>query len=130
MFVPLSVKENNVKIAVTSQGTSMESAVDPRLGRAAGFIVTDETGETWEYVDNVQNLNAASGAGIQAAQTIIGLGVGAVVTGNCGPKAFSVLAAGDVKVYTGASGTVQEAVAQYAQGELKEATRANVEGHW
>ena len=60
-----------MKIIITAQGNTLDSPVDPRLGRAQGFIVTDEKGEAFEYVDNAQNLNAASGAGIQAAQNII-----------------------------------------------------------
>jgi predicted Fe-Mo cluster-binding NifX family protein len=119
-----------VKIAVTSQGSLMDSMVDSRFGRAAGFIMTDEKGETCEHIDNVQNLNAASGAGIQAAQNVIGSGAEAVITGNCGPKAFSVLSAGDIKVYIGASGTVKEVLDLFAKGELQQATTANVEGHW
>ncbi len=119
-----------MKIAVTAQGNTLDSAVDPRLGRAKGFILTDENGESCEYVDNVQNLNAASGAGIQAAQNIINNNAEAVITGNCGPKAFSVLAAGRVKVYTGASGSVSDALAEFREGKLEESSEANVEGHW
>jgi predicted Fe-Mo cluster-binding NifX family protein len=119
-----------MRIAVTSQGDTLKSPVDPRLGRARGFIVTDEEGTTCEYVDNKQNLNAASGAGIQAAQNIINQNADAVITGNCGPKAFSVLSAGNIKVFVGASGTVEEALNQFKAGELQESTEANVEGHW
>ena len=119
-----------MRIAVTSQGDSMDSPVDPRLGRAQGFIVTDETAKEFQYVDNAQNLNAASGAGIQAAQNLISLGAEAVITGNCGPKAFSVLSTGNVKIYTGASGTVAEALKEFNNGRLRKADQANVEGHW
>ena len=119
-----------MKIAITSQGNSMDSPVDPRLGRAQGFIITDETAKDFQYVDNTQNLNAASGAGIQAAQNIISLGAEVVITGNCGPKAFSVLSTGNVRVYTGASGTVAEALKQFNNSTLKKADQANVTGHW
>ena len=119
-----------MKVLITSQGDTMESPIDPRLGRAQGFIVTDEQGNDFEYVDNAQNLNAASGAGIQAAQNIIKLEAEIVITGNCGPKAFSVLSTGNVRVYIGASGTIREALEQFNNKELKEAQGANVEGHW
>ena len=119
-----------MKIAITSQGKTMDSLIDPRLGRSRGFIIADEEGEEYEYVDNAQNLSAASGAGIQAAQNIINLGVEMVITGNCGPKAFSVLSTGNVKIYTGASGTVREALGQFKKGELIETEDANVQGHW
>ena len=119
-----------MKIAVTSQGTDLNSQVDPRFGRAKNFIVFDSETNDFSVHDNAQNLNAAQGAGIQAGRTVIDLGVDAVITGNVGPKAFTTLQAGDVQVCTGASGTVKEAIDKFKAGELKGAEKANVEGHW
>jgi predicted Fe-Mo cluster-binding NifX family protein len=56
--------------------------------------------------------------------------VGALITGHVGPKAFSALQAGHVAIYTGASGTVAEAIEQYKAGKLRAAQSADVEGHW
>jgi predicted Fe-Mo cluster-binding NifX family protein len=119
-----------MKIVFTAQGETLDAPLDPRFGRAATFIVYDLDTESWEAVDNAQNLNAAQGAGIQAAQTVAGLGVAAIVTGNCGPKAFRVLQAAGVRIYTTAAGTVAEALVHYRAGTLPEAKAANVEGHW
>ena len=58
------------------------------------------------------------------------LGVEAVITGHVGPKAFATLRAGNVTIYTGASGTVAEALKQFEAGALEEAGDADVEGHW
>ncbi|MBN2473102.1 MAG: NifB/NifX family molybdenum-iron cluster-binding protein [Pirellulales bacterium] len=119
-----------MKIAVTSQGPDMNSPVDPRFGRASHFLVVDtDTGE-FSVHDNTQNVNAAQGAGIQAGRTVADLGVEAVVTGHVGPKAFATLQAADIRIYPGASGTVQEAVEKLKAGQLQPADRANVEGHW
>ncbi|MGB2821495.1 MAG: NifB/NifX family molybdenum-iron cluster-binding protein [Phycisphaerae bacterium] len=119
-----------MKVAVTSQGTDMASQVDQRFGRARCFIVLDtDTGE-FEAHDNAQNLNAVQGAGIQAAQNVVDLGAGAVITGNVGPKAFATLQAGGVETYIGASGPVGDAVEQFKAGKLQKAGQANVEGHW
>ena len=119
-----------MKIVVTSQGETLESKVDPRFGRAKNFILLDtETGK-FEAIDNTQNLNAAQGAGIQAAQNVTNTDAEALITGNCGPKAFKVLSAASIKVYIGAEGTVAEAVEKFKKGELEEASGANVEGHW
>ena len=119
-----------MKVAITSQGTDMNSAVDPRFGRAKYFVVIDtETGELSAH-DNTQNLNAVQGAGIQAGKNIINLGVEAVITGNVGPKAFTTLQAGQIKVYTGATGTVSNAVEQFKAGTLECVSKANIEGHW
>jgi len=119
-----------VKVVVTSQGSDLNSQVDPRFGRAKNFIVVDTETDEFSVHDNTQNLNAAQGAGIQAGRTVVDLGVAAVLTGNVGPKAFTTLQAGNVKVYSGASGTVKEAVEKFKAGQLNGAEKANVEGHW
>ncbi len=119
-----------MKIAITSQGVDLNAAVDPRFGRAKFFAVVDTDKEGFTVSDNSVNLNAAQGAGIQAGRKVVELGVEAVVTGHVGPKAFATLQAGGVSVYTGASGTVAEAIAQFKAGDLKRQEGADVEGHW
>jgi len=119
-----------MKIIITSEGTSLESQVDPRFGRTKHFILVDtDTGEFSAH-DNTQNLNAAQGAGIQAAQSAARLGAEAVLTGHVGPKAFTTLQAANIAVYTGASGTVKEAIEQFNSGRFAPAKKADVEGHW
>ncbi len=119
-----------MKIVFTTAGTDLEAPLDPRFGRAPKFLVYDLTKETFAVHDNRQNLNAAQGAGIQSAQTLVQLGGQALVTGHCGPKAFRVLTAAGVKVYNCEVGTVKEALASYRQGKLTPADDADVEGHW
>ncbi len=119
-----------MKVAVTSLGQDKTSELDPRFGRARFFIVFDtDTGE-FSVHDNKQNLNAVQGAGIQAAQKVVALGVSAVITGNVGPNAFAALQAGNVKAYIGATGSVSDAVERFKSGELECTGEANVEGHW
>lgn len=119
-----------MKLAVTSQGPDLKSSVDPRFGRAKCFVIVDtETGQ-FSTADNSVNLNAAQGAGIQAGRKVVELGAAAVITGHVGPKAFATLQAGGIKVYTGATGTVAEAVEQFKADKLKQSTGADVEGHW
>ncbi|RJP64976.1 MAG: dinitrogenase iron-molybdenum cofactor biosynthesis protein [Candidatus Abyssobacteria bacterium SURF_17] len=119
-----------MKIAITAQGDQMDSPVDPRFGRAKWFAVIDTETGSHRFVDNAQNFAAAQGAGIQAGSNVAKLGVGAVVTGNVGPKAFATLHAAGIKVYLGANGTVQDALNQYTAGTLTLAQDANVAGHW
>ncbi len=119
-----------MKICVTSQGTELSAEVDPRFGRARYFIIyEDETGET-EAVDNAQNMNAAGGAGVQAATTVVEKGCDWVISGHMGPKALSVLATGDVQVAVGAEGTVQQALDDFKNGRLQEADEADVAPRW
>lgn len=108
----------------------MDAPLDERFGRAAGFLVYDLDSGAFELVENKQNLNAAQGAGIQSAQAVVGAGAEALVTGHCGPKAFRVLSAAGIKVYTAAAMSVSEALEKYKAGTLSLLESADVEGHW
>lgn len=119
-----------MKIAISSSGTTLESEIDPRFGRAQNFLVIDTETMAFEVKENTQNLDLPQGAGIQAGKTVADLGVKAVITGNCGPKAFNILEAAEVKVITGISGTVKDAVKKFKNGDLAYVGGPNVEGHW
>ncbi len=119
-----------MKVVVTSTGKDLESKVDPRFGRANWLIVFDTETNQHQAINNEQNLNAGQGAGIQSAENISRHGVEAVITGNCGPKAFRTLGAAGIRIYCGADGTVSEALEKFKSGKLKQADGANVEGHW
>ena len=119
-----------MKIVFTTSGDSLNSPLDSRFGRAPKFLVYDLDSETFEVIDNQQNLNAAQGAGIQSAETVARSGAKSLVTGHCGPKAFRVLLAAGIKVYTTDALTVAAALKQDRTGKLTEAKAADVEGHW
>jgi predicted Fe-Mo cluster-binding NifX family protein len=119
-----------VKVAVTAQGKTLESPVDPRFGRAQYFIVVETDSGEFEVVDNQQNLNAPQGAGIQAGSIVAERNAEVLITGHCGPNAFRTLSAAGVKVVVGAEGTVAETLEKFKNGELKPAEGADVEGHW
>jgi predicted Fe-Mo cluster-binding NifX family protein len=119
-----------MKIAISAERMTSDGPVDPRFGRAKHFALMDtETGEC-TFHDNAQNLNAPQGAGIQAAQAVAKLGAQVVLTGHVGPKAFATLQAAGIAVYTSVSGSVQEAIEQFKNGQLTPTTKADVEGHW
>lgn len=118
-----------MKVCVTSQGDSLDSPVDPRFGRASWFIIVDSNSMEFEAVAN-GNVSAAGGAGISSAKVVIDSGAEAVLTGNCGPNAHRTLAAGGVKVYTGATGTVKEAVEKFKSGKLAAADEPSVGSHF
>ena len=118
-----------MKLAVTSQGLELTSLVDPRFGRAKCFLLVDTETDDVRAVDNAMNLNATQGAGIQSGRKVIELGADAVITGHVGPKAFAILQAGWVSVFTGATGTVADAIKQFEAGDLDIAQSATVEGH-
>jgi predicted Fe-Mo cluster-binding NifX family protein len=119
-----------VKIVFTTSGNDLNAPLDSRFGRSPKFLVYDLESETFEVVDNRQNLDAPQGAGIQSAETVARLGAKALVTGHCGPKAFRVLTAAGIRIYHTDAPTVAAALEQYRAGKLPEAKAADVEGHW
>lgn len=119
-----------MRIAITSDGNTPESRLDPRFGRAKFFLLYDEDKKTWETIDNEQNFQAAQGAGIQSATTIANNNCNVIITGHCGPKAFRTLMAAGVEVYLGKEETVINALEAFQKGELKKIDSADVEGHW
>lgn len=113
-----------MKIAITAGGRGLTDRFETRFGRAEYFIIYDLDSGIWECHSNIQNYQAAQGAGIQAAQTIGALGVAALVTGHVGPKAFKVLDANGIKIYTATAQTVQEALNAYKKGQLPQQAAA------
>ncbi len=118
-----------MKIAVTAKGDTLSSEVDPRFGRAAYFIIVEIETMDFSAIAN-ENLAAAGGAGISSAKLVIDAGAEAVLTGNCGPNAQRTLNAANVKLYTGVTGTVAEAIELFKGGKLTESTEPNVQSHF
>jgi predicted Fe-Mo cluster-binding NifX family protein len=119
-----------MKIAVTSKGTTLDSAVDPLFGRAAYILMVDTETHACEVLNNLENVNALKGAGIQAAGMVSKKGAEVLLTGHCGPNAFKAMAAAKIGVANDASGSVKEAIQGYLDGKLPLADKANVEGQW
>lgn len=118
-----------MKVAISVQGNDLNATVDPRMGRARQFLIVETESLAYEVLEN-PNTGASGGAGIQTAQLLASKGVQAVITGNCGPNAFATLQAANIQVYIGASGTAQQAIERYQQGQLQLASQPNVGGHF
>ncbi|MFA5309503.1 MAG: NifB/NifX family molybdenum-iron cluster-binding protein [Dehalococcoidales bacterium] len=118
-----------MKIAISTTGPALDAAIDPRFGRCQYFIIADP--DTMEFVALNNSSGAATGgAGISTAQSITGRGIEAVLTGNCGPNAYDVLAAAGIKVITGVSGKVKDAIEDYKAGNLAASSQPNVAPHF
>jgi predicted Fe-Mo cluster-binding NifX family protein len=118
-----------MKICVTATADSLDAHIDPRFGRCAYLIIVDSETMQFEAVPN-SAAGATGGAGIQAAQTIANKGVELLITGNVGPNAFGALSAAGIEIFTGASGTVKEAVEKFKRGEFNKTGAPTVGGHF
>jgi len=119
-----------MKIAISVRGDLLESDLDPSFGRAPKFLLFDNETHAFTVYDNTTNVNAAQGAGIQAAEAVIRLGATAVITDQAGPKAFKALNTGGVRIFlASALRNSVEAIAAMEKGELVEISSETRQGH-
>lgn len=107
-----------MKVLVSALGTTLDDRVDEHFGRAMYFIVADTETGAFDAIDNSENRNALQGAGIASAELVSDRGVGAVITGHLGPKAFAALGTLGVRGYNGTGMTVRDALGAFAEGSL------------
>jgi len=117
-----------MRIAVTAQGTDLDSAMDPRFGRCRSFVIADSDSEEFEAFSN-DGVMASGGAGTQSAQFLANKGVDAVITGNVGPNAARALEAAGIEVYSTTAGTVRDALQAFKAGKLSAVSGATVDSH-
>lgn len=110
-----------VKGAITDKEEGLDAPLDPRFGRAEGFLVVTESGEATEYVAN-PNVQAPHGAGSGSAALVGDHGVSHVISGHFGPKAARALQAMGVQMWSCSSErTAREAWQAWKNGALEQA---------
>lgn len=117
-----------MKVAICSQGESLDSKVDPRFGRCSHLIVFDtETGDIQAFSN--PSASSAHGAAIATVQFLMSQEVEAVLARNIGPNAESGLSAAGIRVYFPEGDTVKDALEEYKQGRIREHSGATVGSH-
>lgn len=92
-----------MKIAFTSKGSSWDSKIDPRFGRAEYLLLYDENNDELSSCDNRDIAEVAHGAGPKTAQKLFELKPDILITGNGpGGNAARVLKESKIKIYIGA----------------------------
>lgn len=109
-----------MKIAVSTVGTTKDSKLEPRFGRANFFVVYDTETKEYSVIDNQEIQDTAHGAGPQTSQKIFDAGVNVILTGNGpGKNAFQVLEAANIKMFICKEDITAEAViTKYLNNEL------------
>ena len=114
------------RIAISSEGPTLDDMVDPRFGRAGGFVIADIEKNTFMYIDNGASQMRSQGAGIETAERVANEGVDVVLSGYVGPKAFQALQAAGIQICQEVdSMTVGEALKKYRAGQLPFAESPN-----
>jgi len=106
-----------MKIALTTEGPSLEDAVSSRFARAPYFLIVDVDTLQCDVVSNTSTVDVAAGLGLKAAWIVVNRHASMVITGRMGGNARRILEEHDVEIVTGVSGiSAREAVSQYRSG--------------
>lgn len=107
-----------MKLAISVLEPHLDSKVDDRFGRANSLLVVDTETLDFVVVDNSKNQHALEGAGIGAAELVCSHGIGAVLTGHLGPKAYGALQMVGIKGYDATGLIARDAIELFNDDKL------------
>jgi predicted Fe-Mo cluster-binding NifX family protein len=107
-------------VANSNQG-GLQDIVSQNFGRCPSFTIVNVEDKKIKEVEVVLNpgASAGSGAGIQAAQTVVDGGCNAIIAGAIGPNSFQVLSIAKLDVRECLGMTVERAIEEYLSGRLR-----------
>ncbi|HRV71011.1 MAG TPA: NifB/NifX family molybdenum-iron cluster-binding protein [Thermovirgaceae bacterium] len=108
-----------MKIAIASEGPTMDSMVAERFGRCPFFLILDQDGNLEESMSN-DATQAAHGAGGMAVQSIAAKGAKTLIAPRLGPNATMALKASGIRAFEASGCTCLEALEKFRKGSLKE----------
>ncbi len=86
-----------MKIAISSNGKTIDSEVSDVFGRCPYFIIMED-GKVIEVIKNL-SIDQRGGAGVSAAKVVAEKNVDAVIAGNIGTRALSIFKQFNIKTY-------------------------------
>lgn len=119
-----------MQIAVTSCGENLEAEVDPSFSACSKLLIVLTGTMSYMVVENAQSIGLLQRTGMHTAQNIAREEPDVVLTGDCGREASKFLQAAGIRVVTGVTGEIRDAVRAYLEGRSRAPTVASVEPHW
>ena len=118
-----------MNIAITlKENSGLDSPVSPIFGRCPFYMFIDPDTKEFSIEEN-QAVKESGGAGIKAAQFMVDQKVIAVISGDVGPKAASVLLTEGIFVYQQNGKTAGEALDAYLERRLEKLFTSTTEAH-
>ena len=105
-------------IAIPVRSQSADTTLNPHFGRSQHFAIVSSTGEGRSFYDN-PHADGEHGAGIRAAEFVVGLGVEAVISGSLGPKALNVLEEAGCACFAAEEADISCLLSRWRDGSLK-----------
>ncbi|CAN2041296.1 Magnetosome protein MamT-Star [Candidatus Magnetomoraceae bacterium gMMP-15] len=106
---------NQGSVCIASEGKTIKSQVARLFDRAPYFLIVNLGGLQVFPNPNVKDL---MDAGVQSAQLVVSEGARSVITNDIGIRAIEEFNRLNVKVYTGVTETVEQALQWYQNGRL------------
>ena len=106
-----------MKVAIPSTGESLNDSISPDFGRAPFLQIIDQDTETSRVLPN-PHLDSPECAGALVVEMLNREGVKLILTSSCGENAAQAMQDAEIKLVTGASGTVQEVFDKYKKGAI------------
>lgn len=100
----------------------LRGKISQHFGKTPYFVLINWEDEKIENVQVLESKAKHTGGSMTPGEFIAGSRASALLCGNLGPKAIQMLQNVGINVFVGASGTVVEAVQDWAEGKLKQAT--------
>ncbi|MFH1285402.1 MAG: NifB/NifX family molybdenum-iron cluster-binding protein [Candidatus Micrarchaeota archaeon] len=107
-----------MKIVVSCQGGGADGRVSEHFGRCPEFVVVVIEGKNVRKLEAVKNPYYENHVPGAVPKFISSLNADVLITGGIGPHALELFEEFGVKVVTGASGKIKEAVESFLRGEL------------
>ena len=114
-----------MKIAVSSDGSTLDAKVANRFNSAKYLLIIDLDNGEYEAVLNPFTIGQ-HGAGVQAIVLAVSRGAKAVLTGYTSPAIANQFKSSGIEILTGMTGTVREAIEQYKRASSLEASQNEV----
>jgi len=118
-----------MEIAITiKEDIGLDSPTSPIFGRCPYFLFINP--KTLEFtIEENSAKNEPGGAGIKAAQKMLERKVTAVISGDVGPKASSVLMAEGIAVYQHQGKTARDSLEGFTSNQLTNLFSSTTQAH-
>lgn len=121
-----------MRIAISSEGKTLESKIDVRFGRCPYFAIIEIDKKKKQITNKkfIENTAQAQmgGAGITAAEIVANEKVNAIITTNLGPRAFQVFGQLGIEIYR-AEGKIKKAIEDFMNNKLQQVNEATGPQH-
>ena len=113
-----------MKVCVPTMGKGgLDELISAHFGRAETFTIVDIDTDEIEVVPNTSEHMGGTGL---PPELIASRGAHTMLVGGLGPKAVQMFEQYGIDVFVGATGTVKDAVSDWQEGVLEEATDENI----